>query len=217
MKIEVWADLVCPFSYLGRVQFQKALKQFRHRKQIELIWRSFELDPDAPSPVQADMVAAMMARYNQSRVQIHELIDKLQAMAKAAGIPLKLEQALPARSFTAHRLVYFAAQYGLQSQAIDQLMRAHFVKGLDLNTPEVLIQELSQIGLDAKALEDAYLNEAFHHDVSADQHEAWNMGVSRTPYFLIDQQFAFAGALPTDIFLQILQDAWAGQFTGMKI
>lgn len=212
MHIEVWFDLVCPFSYIGRQHFLAALQRFEHREQVEVIWRSFEVDPDAPSAQQADMTAAMMARYGLERQATLELIDKLQAMADASGIVMKLKSALPAKSFAAHRLLYFASEHGLQAEAIDCLMKAHFAQGQDLGHPETVVKLLAGLGLSEQELSEAYVTDAYLHEASADEHEAWNMGVRHTPYFVLDKKHAFAGALPTDIFLQILQEAHQGKY-----
>ena len=48
LRVEVWSDVVCPWCYIGKRRFEKALGGFAHRDDVSVTWRSFLLAPDTP-------------------------------------------------------------------------------------------------------------------------------------------------------------------------
>lgn len=208
MLIEVWFDLICPYSYIGRRNLAKALAGFAHRDEVEVLLRSFELDPDAPRENSQTLPESLIARSGESEADVLAMLARIEAKAARAGLQMNLSQARPVNTFDAHRLIYFAAQSGKQHQAADRLQQAYFTEAARLSKPETLVDLLSEIGLDREAATKAWLDDAFSHDVSADEFEARSMGVTGVPYVTIDGKLTLTGALEPEIYTEAIHRGW---------
>src|SRR5688572_23513173 len=111
MTIEIWSDIVCPWCYIGRRRFEKALNQFAHRDQVELIWRSFQLDPNAPRGFAGNAHDLLMQRYGLSRQQAETTHAQVTALAAQEGLDYRFDHTHPVNSFDAHRLIHLAAHH----------------------------------------------------------------------------------------------------------
>ena len=114
MNIEIWSDVVCPWCYVGKRNFEAALAGFEHRDGVEVTWRSFELDPSAPFEREGDYAAHLAAKYGMSRDQARDMMDSMTAKGASVGLVLDFERARPGNTFDAHRLLHLAAGKGLQ-------------------------------------------------------------------------------------------------------
>ncbi|MFN8564876.1 MAG: DsbA family oxidoreductase [Anaerolineae bacterium] len=114
MKVEIWSDIACPWCYIGRRRFETALKQFEHGDQVEVIWRSFQLDPTAPREYAGSANDMLMERYGMSRQQAEAAHARVTALAAAEGFEYRFDRARPVNSLDAHRLIHLAAAHGLQ-------------------------------------------------------------------------------------------------------
>ena len=207
MRIEIWSDIVSPYCYFGLRNFETALARLGDRDQPEIILRAFELDPGAPARAQQTLAETLIAKTGQSAEQIEAVLARISQQAADYGLVFRLEMARPAKTFSAHRLLYHAAAEGKSLQALERLQRAYFCEGEDLGEPENLVRLLSQIGLDAQGIEKAYISSAYENEVDADFHEALIMGVSSLPYVMIDGEHALTGAQTPDAWLAALDRA----------
>lgn len=208
MLVEVWFDLVCPYSYIGRHNLQRALSGFAHAAEVEVLLRSFELNPEASRDALQTLPEQLIERSGESPEQIAGMLARIEAKAQAAGLEMHLARARPVNTFDAHRLVYFAAQYGRQHQAADRLQRAYFTEGVRLSKPETLVGLLAEVGLDREKATEAWLADAYAHEVSADEAEALSLGVTGVPYVTIDGHMTLTGALEPAIYAEALERAW---------
>jgi len=208
-NIEVWSDVVCPFCYIGKRHLEAALADFPQREQVEVVWRSFELDSETPKGETQDTVSALMHKYQQSREQIQTMMARVRAMGNQVGLDLKLDKTLRTNTFDLHRLLYLAAQHGLQGAAKERLLYAYFTESEHLGEVETLVRLLSEVGLDPDAVRATWADpDVYFHEVSADLFEARTIGVSGVPFFVFDQKYAVSGAQPISVFKQVLQRAW---------
>jgi predicted DsbA family dithiol-disulfide isomerase len=209
MLIEVWSDVVCPFCYIGKRHLEMALADFAERDHVEVIWRSFELDSEAPKGESQDTVSALMKKYQQSREQIETMIARVSAMGAQAGLELKLANTLRTNTFDIHRLLYLAAEKGLQGAAKERLLHAYFSESEDLSEPETLVRLLGEVGIEPAPIRATLADsDAYFHEVSADIYEARNIGIAGVPFFVFDQKYAISGAQPVAAFSKVLEQCW---------
>ncbi|HEY9839668.1 MAG: DsbA family protein [Candidatus Sericytochromatia bacterium] len=208
MLIEFWLDLVCPYSYIGRRHLEAALGRFSQRDAVEVILRSFELDPDAPRNTRQTLPESLMARTGESSEDVEAMLARITAKATEAGLSFRLHSALPTNTHDAHRLLYLAAEQGFQLQAAERLQAAYFCEGEAIGEPETLVRLLAEIGMDPASVRKTLDYETFSHEVSADEYEARNMGVTGTPFVMLDGKITLAGALSPEIYLEALERAW---------
>lgn len=209
MKIEIWSDVMCPFCYIGKRHFEKALENFPGKENVEVTWKSFQLSPDAERTPGKDIHDYLAERKGQSRAWAKEMNDNVTAMAARAGLKYDFDRAIVANSFDAHRFSHLAKKYGKQNEAEEKLFAAYFTEGKDMSDAETLIEMGKSIGLDENEIRDMLNSEQYAADVEHDIEEAEQFGIRGVPFFVIDRKYAVSGAQPVEVFLQALEKAAA--------
>lgn len=209
MKVEIWSDVVCPWCYLGKRRFEAALAQFEHRDQVEIIWRSYQLDPNAPRSAGETLNEMLAKKYGMSVKQAAANHDRLTALGAEAGLEYHFEQAKPGNTFDAHRLIHLAASKGIQDAVKERLMRAYFTDGAAISDSETLVQIVSEVGIDADDARAVLASDAYADAVRADERRARALGIHGVPFFALDEHYGVSGAQPTELFLKVLEQAWA--------
>lgn len=209
MKIEIWSDVVCPWCYIGKRRFEKALAQFPHRDAVTVTWRSFELDPNAPLSSQDTLNEMLAQKYGITIEQAAKMNARVSALATAEELDYHLDQAKPSNTFDAHRLIHLAASKGIQGAVKERLMRAYFTEGLPIGDAETLARVAAEAGLDADEARATLASDDYAEDVRADEARAAAFGISGVPFFVVDERYGISGAQPPEVILNALQTAWA--------
>ncbi|MEK3889280.1 DsbA family oxidoreductase [Bacillus sp. FSL K6-3431] len=209
MKIAVWSDFVCPFCYIGKRRLEEALKQFDHRDQIEIEFKSFELDPNAPKDSKQSMQEVLATKYGMSLEKAKEMNASIGEQAASVGLTFNFENMKPTNTFDAHRLAHFAKKQGKDAQLTEKLLYAYFTDSKNVGDQITLANIAETVGI---AHEDALtvLNDeqAYADDVRNDQKTAQQIGVRGVPFFVINDKYAISGAQAPETFLGALQKAW---------
>lgn len=209
MKIEIWSDIACPFCYIGRRRLENAIEQFEHKDEVEIIWRSFQLDPSAPRQAEGTAIDHLMKKMGASREQVEGMHANLTQQAADLGLEYHFETTRPDNSLDAHRLIHLAAHHGLQGEMKERLQKAYFTDGLSIGNRETLVQLGAEVGLDADEVREAIEGDAYTEDVRADIRKAQMLGVNGVPFFVFDSRYAISGAQPSDLFLETLERTWS--------
>jgi predicted DsbA family dithiol-disulfide isomerase len=211
MKVEIWSDIMCPFCYIGKRNYETALRQFADSNGIELVWHSFQLDPTIPAnPQNKHNVYQYLAdRKGMSYEQSVKMHENVVATAKAAGLTYNFEKAIIANSFEAHRLIQMAKSKGLGDAAEERLFYAYFTEGKDVGDPATLMQLGKDIGLSEAEVQEALSNDHYAQQVQRDIAEAQQIGVRGVPFFVFNRKYAVSGAQPPEAFLQALNKSFA--------
>ncbi len=209
MKVEVWSDIACPFCYIGKRNYEGALQQFAGKDDVEIVWKSFQLDPniDEDASKNKDVYQYLSERKGISRERVEQMHAQVTQMAKEAGLDYHLDKTLMANSFKAHRLIQKAKEKGLGDAAEERLFYAHFTEGKDFSDVAVLKQLGQEIGLQEADIDEALRNEYYSVQVMKDIDEARMIGVNGVPFFVFDRKYAVSGAQPSGSFLQVLEKA----------
>ncbi|RJK97504.1 DsbA family oxidoreductase [Vallicoccus soli] len=215
MKVEVWSDVVCPWCYVGKRRFEAALARFEHRDEVEVVWRSFELDPGAVSdpaghePGPHDYADRLARKYGGTRERAGQMIATMVDQAAAEGLDLRFDRAVRAGTFDAHQVLHLAADRGLQDAVKERLLRGYFTEGEAVGDREVLVRLAAEAGLDADEVRGALERQDHAEAVRADEAEAAALGITGVPFFVVDRRYGVSGAQPADLLLQALRQAWA--------
>jgi predicted DsbA family dithiol-disulfide isomerase len=204
LKVEIWSDVVCPWCYVGKRRFEKALAAFEQRRDVEVFWRSFELDPQAPRERDGTSAEHLARKYGMSVEQAEQTNAQMTALAASEGLEYHLDRTRGGNSFDAHRLVHLAADHGLQDAMQERLMRAYFTEGEPIGELETLERIAAELGLDPAQLADG----AYAGSVRADEELAARIGIQGVPYFVLDRRYGVSGAQPSELLLQALEKAW---------
>jgi len=209
LKVEIWSDVVCPWCYIGKRRFESALARFPQRDEVEVVWRSFELDPSAPALREVDNAARLAAKYGMSREQAVESQTRLTQTAAAEGLTFRFDVSKSGNTFNAHRLLHLAAERGLQDETKERLMRAYFSEAEPIGDVETLVRLAAEVGIAAAEARTVLAGDAYSAEVRAEELEATELGINGVPFFVIDRRYGVSGAQSPDILLQALQQAWA--------
>lgn len=208
MKVEIWSDIMCPFCYIGKRNFEQALKSFDHAKDLEVLWRSFELSPDMktdPSKSTYEHLAESKGWTLDYTKKVH---DHLTLRAKEAGLDYHFDTVVPANSFNAHRLSHLALEHKLQNEIEERLFAAHFTEGKNIDDQETLVQLGVETGLPEKEIRDMLQSDKYSDEVEKDKYMASQVGVQGVPFFVFNNKYAISGAQPVETFLETLNKAY---------
>ena len=208
MRVEIWSDVVCPWCYVGKRNFETALSRFEHRGVVEVIWRAFELDPSAPAEREGDYAAHLARKYGMSVDQARSMIETMTGTGAKAGLTLNFERARPGNTFDAHRLIHLAGERGVQAAVKERFLRATFTDGEPIGDRGVLLRLAVEAGLPQDEATSVLESGTYAAEVRADESLALELGITAVPFFVIDRTFGVPGAQPPDAILGALERAW---------
>jgi predicted DsbA family dithiol-disulfide isomerase len=208
MNIEIWSDVVCPWCYVGKRNFETALEEFEHRDDVTVTFRSFELDPTAPVEREGPYATHLARKYGMSENEARSMIGSMTKTGARAGVVLDFEKARPGNTFDAHRLLHLAAEKGVQGELKERLLRATFSEGEPVGDRAALVRRAEEVGIAAGEAAEALDGGAYAAEVRADEELALELGISAVPFFVIDRKFGIPGAQAPDVILAALRRAW---------
>lgn len=207
MRVEVWSDVVCPWCYIGKRRLEKAIAEFDQADELEVIWRSFQLDPAFPAGVQQPVHDYLASKYRTSPAQARAMTDRTTALAAQEGITFDTDRARMVNTFDAHRLIHLAKQHGLAADMVERLKRAHHVEGEAVDDPKTLVRLSAEVGVPTDEVERVLATEEHAVEVRDDIQAARAFGATGVPFFVLDRAFAVSGAQPVETFLSALRTA----------
>lgn len=209
-RVEIWTDINCPFCYLGKARFEEALAGFEHRDQVEVVHRSFELDPSLPADETGPVIPRIAAKYGISVDQAAANERAIGAQAAQLGLPYQTSGRDYGNSFDMHRLLHFALDQGKQDALLDALYAGNFAESEPVFADtERLVALAVRAGLDETAVRGVLADQrAYAEDVRRDEREAAQLGATGVPFFVFDSKYAVSGAQPAEVFTQALTTAW---------
>lgn len=212
MNVEIWSDVVCPWCAIGRARFSAALAEFPHRDEVQVRWRSFELDPRAPRELAGSLVEHLAAKYGVSVEQAHGMHRNMTEVAAADGLDFHFERARSGNTFDAHRLLHHALKTGgprQQDELKQRFFQAYLTDGEPIGDPETLVRVAAEVGLDADESRAVLEGDRYADAVRADELQASRYGITGVPFFVIDEKYGVSGAQPAEAMRQVLDTAWA--------
>ena len=206
MTVEVWSDVVCPFCYIGKRELETALSRFPQKDSVTVVWKSFELDPYAPTNSQESTYTMLSRKYGMTLDQARERSAGVKERAATLGLAYDLDSTVVTNSFDAHRLLQLAKTQGKGDAMKERLLSAHFVEGKRIGDRATLLALATEAGLQgAEAVLDS---DAYSDAVRADELEAQRFRITGVPFFVFDRRLGVSGAQSSEHFLQALEQAW---------
>ena len=212
MRIEIWSDVVCPWCYIGKRRLESALERFEHADEVEVVFRSFELDPSAPEVGTESVLESLSRKYGVGVAEARQMMARVSRAASAEGLDFDYDDATHTATVDAHRLLHLALDVGgaaLQRELKEALLAAYFTRGESMGDRAVLRKLAVGVGLDSVAVEGVLDGTDYLDAVRADIAQARAYGVTGVPFFVVDQKYGIAGAQPADVLSQVLETAWA--------
>jgi predicted DsbA family dithiol-disulfide isomerase len=209
MQVEVWSDVVCPWCYIGKRKLETALSRFAHADQVEVVWRSFQLDPSIPEGHTEATLPALAAKYGRSVAEMAQMQQRVEEVAAAEGLQYDLARGVSGNTLLAHELIHLAAAHGLGGAMKERLLHAHFEEHRSVFDVDALVPLAVEVGLDEAEVRAALADRRFLPAVREDIETARALGATGVPFFVVDRTYGAAGAQPAETLLQVLERAWA--------
>jgi predicted DsbA family dithiol-disulfide isomerase len=208
VRIEVWSDVVCPWCYIGKRRLEKALAEFEHADEVEVEWRSFQLDPTHPKGLRQPVYESLAAKTGGSTAQVKGMTDRVKAIGAEEGLAYDFDRAVVVNTVDAHRITHLAKTHGLGSAMHERLLRAYFIEAELVDDPETLVRLAVEVGVPADEASRVLAGDEYAGDVAADGREARALGANGVPFFVLDRAYGISGAQPVAAFQQALQTAY---------
>ena len=212
MRIEIWSDVVCPWCYIGKRRLETALAGFEHRDEVEIVWRSFQLDPAAPLVPEQTVAESLGQKYGGGPEAGRQMVERVEAVAAEEGLLFRLGEAQRVNTVDAHRLLHLAHAQGgpaLQSLLKEELLAAYFLRAENVADHDLLRRTAEKVGLDGGSVDRVLTTDAYADAVEADIREAAALGATGVPFFVVDRAYGISGAQPAEAFTQVLERSWA--------
>jgi len=204
MNVEIWSDVMCPFCYIGKRKFEKALSAFPHRDSIKVVWHSFQLDPEMTEEPGKDIYSYLAERKGQTVEWSRKVHDSVKETAKAVGLEYNFDKVKIANSFDAHRIIQLAKKHDRTNEIEERFFKAYFTEGALMSDHETLIRLAKEVGLDEKEIRNVLASQEYTQEVERDGALAQQIGARGVPFFVIDKKYAVSGAQDSKIFLDAL-------------
>jgi predicted DsbA family dithiol-disulfide isomerase len=209
MQVEVWSDVVCPWCYIGKRKLETALSRFAHADQVEVVWRSFQLDPSIPEGHTEPTLPALAAKYGKPVAEMAAMQQRVEDIAAGEGLEYHLAEGVSGNTLRAHELIHLAAERDLGGAMKERLLHAHFEEQRSVFDVDSLAALAVEVGLDEAEVRAALADRRFLPAVRADIDTARALGATGVPFFVVDRAYGAAGAQPAETLLQLLERAWS--------
>jgi len=207
MHLEIWSDIACPWCYVGKRRIEAALERFEHRDEVQVTWRSFELDPTAPPELGHDLATHLAEKYGMSREQALDTQAQMTQTAAGDGLEFRFENARSGNTFDAHRLLHLAHEHGVQDAVKERLMRAYFSEGELVSDHATLARLAAEAGLPAEEVREVLASDRYAAEVREDEHTAGALRINAVPFFVVDRRIGASGAQSPEVLLELLEQA----------
>jgi predicted DsbA family dithiol-disulfide isomerase len=208
MDVEIWSDIACPWCYIGKRRFERALAGFEHADDVNVRWRSFELDPDAPHEREGDRASRIARKYGLGLDQVREMERELLSQASGEGLDFRLDVQRSGTTFDGHRLVHLANEHGLGDQMKERLLHAYFNEGELISDHDSLLALGVEVGLPEEEVRELLAGDRFADEVRDDERTALELGITAVPTFVVDRARGISGAQSPELLLKLLQVGW---------
>ncbi len=207
MRVDIWSDVVCPWCYVGKARFEKALSTFGHRDQVEVVYHAFELDPGYPRDQRETNLAMMSKKYGMPEADARAAESRLAGLAAAEGLGFDPERPV-GNTFDTHRVLRLALAKGVQAELLSAVNAAYFAEARQVFDRDVISEIAAGAGLDAAGVGEVLDSDAFASEVRGDETQARELGISGVPFYVFDMALGVSGAQPAEMFTSALNQAW---------
>lgn len=204
MKVEVYSDIACPWCYLGKRRFERALADFSGAQRVEVTYRPFQLDPGAPAEASSHR-AYLDARYGPGSAAMDARVAEI---GRAEGVDFDFERALHVNTLDGHRLLWLAgSRYGpaVQAALAERLFAARFAEGGNVGDHAQLVEAAAAAGVGREHAAAFLASDEGRREVADLIAQAAGLGVSSVPTYVFEDTWAVSGAQETEVFAQVLK------------
>ena len=216
MKLNIWSDIRCPFCFVGKRKFEKALEKFPHAEQLEIIWHSFQLDPNLVTQTDINPYEYFAKAKGITVERAKAMHSGAEMAGKEAGIDFNFDDSKVANSFKGHLMIQLSKTKNLVNEMEEALFEAQFLKGQNIDDEETLINIAKSIGFSEEEAKNALQSDELAYLVKQDMQLAAQLGINAVPFFVINDKYGISGAQQPELFLEALEKTWTEFSNGDK-
>ncbi|MFC4403468.1 DsbA family oxidoreductase [Gracilibacillus xinjiangensis] len=206
MKIEIWSDFVCPFCYIGKRRLEQAIERFPEEINVDIQFKSYQLDPDAPLYNGENIHEALAKKYNMPLERAKQMNQQVGDQAKTVGLEFVFDTMKPTNTFDAHRLCKYAKSLGKEAEFVSEMLYQYFTLSANISDKDTLLSICEKLGLNEDQAKQIIDNkELFAKEVQTDQEEAQKLEITGVPFFVFNGKYAISGAQPIETFMNALE------------
>ena len=207
MRVDIWSDVVCPWCYVGKARFEKALRAFGHADEVEVVFRSFELDPDHPRDQRETVLSMLSKKYGMGEAEARTADARVAGLARAEGLGFDSDRPI-GNTFDIHRVTHLGRESGVQRELITAVNEAYFAQGRQIFDRDVIAEVAADAGLEYGDVGEVLDGDAYADAVRQDERIARELGITGVPFFVFDMALAVSGAQSPETFASALNQAW---------
>jgi len=215
MRVDIWSDVVCPWCYVGKARFEKALSTFDHRDEVEVVYHAFELDPSYPKDRRETSIAMLSRKYGMSEADARAADSRVAELAAAEGLGFDPERPV-GNTFDTHRVLQLGLAKGVQAELLSAVNKAYFAEARQVFDRDVISEIAAGAGLDTTAVGEVLGGDSFAAEVRKDEAQARELGISGVPFYVFDMALGVSGAQPTQTLANALNQAWERSRAGKE-
>ncbi len=208
MRVDIFSDVRCPFCYVGKKKFEKALEQFSAKEDIEIRWHSFQLDPSLKTDPRIDPFEFFSRAKGISVKEAKLMHDHARNAGKEAGIEFNFESQKVANSFKAHLLIQLAKKKNVANEMEEALFEAQFIEAKNIDSEEDLIEIGKKVGFSKEEVLEALASDDLAYGIKEDEQLARQIGVRAVPFFIFNDKYGVSGAQHPSTFLGALEKSF---------
>ena len=208
MTVDIWSDVRCPFCFIGKHRFEKALEKFPHKDEVAVNWHSFQLDPNLKTQPELSTLDYFVQVKNVSEEQAKQMFHNMRQMGAETGLDIDSNSTVLANSFKAHLLIQLAKEKGLANELEEELFKAHFEESKNIDDIPTLLEIAVSSGLTKDDAERALESDEYASAVKQDEVQAQQIGVQGVPFFVFNNKYGVSGAQAPETFIEVLEKVW---------
>lgn len=206
MKVEIWSDVACPFCWIGKRHFESAVQKLG-LEDVEVEWKSFELDPQAKRDYEDDLYTLLANKYGQTQEWALAMSDDMKQRGKDLGLEFNFDKTVPTNTYDAHRFLHLAKSKGLQNEAEEALFQAYFKDGRHVGDKETLKNIGKGLGMEISEIDHMLNSDLYASEVHEDELLGHSFGIRGVPFFAVNRKYGISGAQPVEHFMEVLSKA----------
>lgn len=217
MKVEIWSDFACPFCYIGKKRFERALAEFAHKDEVEVVYKAYQLNPNAPKVMVGNAYENFAKSHHMSEEGARKRFNMFTENAKAEGLVYNYDIVQMTNTIDAHRLAKWSNQFGREGELTDRFMKAYFTEGKNLADNATLLELIKELGLDVAKAKAVLESDDYKLEAKQEMQEGTSVGVQGVPFFVIDRKFGISGAQELIYFKEALDQIYAESKPSKKV
>jgi predicted DsbA family dithiol-disulfide isomerase len=203
IKVDIISDVVCPWCYIGKKRFEKAVEALKDDFDFEIDYKAFELHPEI-TDFSTNLKDYLISKYGDSD-RVQSMTDQVIGAAAEEGIIMEFkEDKIVPNTLLAHKLLKLIPDTILKARVNEALLKAYFTDNVNIGLQKNVFEIGKTVGVSLDVLKD-FMTNTDVSEVQAEENFYRKSGVTAVPSFIINDKHLVQGAQNTESFINAFQ------------